>query len=71
MHLGLELASIIREEQKKQGLSFAQIGRMAETTPETVRHYANLRRKPTLEIADRILKVLGRSMVIGGNNVDV
>ena len=65
MHLGLELASIIREERKKQGLSYAQIGRMADTTPETIRHYASLKRKPTLEIADRILKALGRSIVIG------
>ena len=60
------LAEIIKEEKNRQGLSFRDIGRMAKTTPETIRHYVNNERKPTLEIADRILRALGRPMIIGG-----
>lgn len=59
------ISKIIARERKRQGLSTYKLGDMAKCSERTIAYYEQEKRKPTLEIADRILKALGVSMNIG------
>ncbi|SDZ18892.1 helix-turn-helix domain-containing protein [Tindallia californiensis] len=58
---------VIKKERLRQGLSARALGFKAGITGRAITYYESGQRFPKLEHADRLLKALGITMVIGGS----
>lgn len=56
---------ILLDEMKKQNLSDYDLSKKSGLTARAICHYRNGKRNPTLESADKLLKVLGINLTIG------
>lgn len=56
---------LIQEKRKEQNLTKKALARLAGCTDTAIGHWETGKRKPSLEMADKILKALGESMTIG------
>lgn len=62
-----DLGRIIREERIKQGLSLQELADKAGVTRRSIMYWENSGREITIVYADKVLKALGISVVLGTN----
>lgn len=60
-----EIARIIKKERIKQGYPIRQFAKSMGCTPRAISFWDKGERNITLDMADKALKVLGLSVVIG------
>lgn len=60
-----DLSKIIREERIKQGISQQELADKAGVTKRSVVYWETQGREITIEYADKVLKALGVSVVLG------
>lgn len=65
MKKNLEIQQKIREERIKQGISIRKLAQMAGCTDRAIVYWEKGEKEITVNMADKILKVLGVSMNIG------
>lgn len=65
MKKNLEVQQKIREERIKQGISIRKLAQMAGCTDRAIVYWEKGEKEITVNMADKILKVLGVSMNIG------
>lgn len=65
-----DLSRIIREERIKQGISQQQLADKAGVTKRSIVYWETQGREITIEYADKVLKALGVSVVLGITNLE-
>lgn len=65
MKKNLEIQQKIREERIKQRISMRRLAQMAGCTDRAIAYWEKGEKEITVNMADKILKVLGISMNIG------
>lgn len=68
MKKNLEIQQKIREERIKQGISIRKLAQMAGCTDRAIVYWEKGEKEITVNMADRLLNVLGISARIGTND---
>lgn len=61
----MDFKKILNNELKKQNLTFYRLGKMCGLTSRAISYYAKGERTPNIYDADKVLKALGVSVLIG------
>lgn len=61
----MKFKKLLYSELCRQGLSCQKLGKMSGVTPRLISYYAKGQRTPSIYAADKILKALGVTMVLG------
>lgn len=64
----VDIGTLIKEERKKQGITIAELAKKAQVTRRAIYYWESGERGITVDCADRILKVLNISVLLGGTN---
>lgn len=61
----VDIGTLIKEERKKQGITIAELAKKAQVTRRAIYYWESGERGITVDCADRILKVLNISVLLG------
>lgn len=68
--MSMDFRNLLENACNDSGLSKAEIAQRAGITRRALHYYLSGDRKPSLEIADRLLRVLGITLVIGDSKFE-